>query len=60
MTIIMYEEKQTKNTVRFTENSETPKIGTIYVPKTTLQEIGYKSGMALHVAMAAGDKTATP
>ena len=60
MTIIMYEERQTKNTVRFTENSETPKIGTIYVPKTTLQELGYKSGMALHVAMAAGDKTATP
>ena len=60
MTIIMYEEKQTKNTVRFTENSETQKLGTIYVPKATLQELGYKSGMALHVAMAAGDKTATP
>lgn len=59
MTVIMYEEKQTKNTVRFTEDSETPKLGTIYVPKTTLQELGYKSGMALHVAMAAGDKTAT-
>lgn len=60
MTIIMYEEKQTKNTVRFTEDSETPKLGTIYVPKTTLQELGYKSDMVLHVAMAASDKTATP
>ena len=60
MTIIMYEEKQTKNTVRFTENSETPKIGTLYIPKATLQELGYKSGMALHVAIAAGGKTATP
>ena len=60
MTITMHEEKQTKNTIRFTENSETPKIGTLYIPKATLQELGYKSGMALHVAMAAGDKTATP
>ena len=60
MTIIMYEEKQTKNTVRFTEDSETPKLGSIYVPKATLREIGYKSGMALHVAMAAESDTATP
>ena len=60
MTILMREEKQTKNTVRFTENSETPKLGTLYIPKTTLQELGYKSGMALHVTMAAGGRTATP
>ena len=60
MTIIMYEEKQTKNTVRFTENSETPKLGTLYIPKATLQELGYKSGMALHVTMAAEGNTATP
>lgn len=53
MTIIMYEEKQTKNTVRFTEDSETPKIGTLYVPKTTLREIGYKSGMLLRMELKA-------
>ena len=46
MTILMREEKQTKNTVRFAEEAEAPKIGTLYVPKATLREIGYKGGVS--------------
>ena len=53
MTILMREEKQTKNTVRFAEEAEAPKIGTLYVPKATLQEIGYKSGMLLRIVLKA-------
>ena len=38
-------EKETKNTIRFKEVVadllDTPKVGTIYVPKATLKEIGY-------------------
>lgn len=41
-------EKVTKNTIRFAELMETeldaPKIGSIYIPKTTLKEIGYTEG----------------
>ncbi len=53
MTILMREEKQTKNTVRFAEEAEAPKIGTLYVPKATLQEIGYKPGMLLRMELKA-------
>lgn len=46
VTVTMSEEKQTKNTVRFTEKLESeydaPVIGTLYVPKMTLKQIGYK------------------
>lgn len=46
-------EKDTKNTIRFKEvvdgPLETPKLGTIYVPKTTLKEIGYEPGKQLLV-----------
>lgn len=44
-------EKDTKNTIRFKEvvpgPLDTPKVGTIYVPKTTLKEIGYEVGKQL-------------
>ena len=44
-------EKETKNTIRFKETVgsilDTPKIGTIYVPKSTLKEVGYEVGKAL-------------
>ena len=53
MTVTMHEEKQTKNTIRFTENSETPKIGTLYIPKATLQELKYEPGMMLHIEITA-------
>lgn len=50
-------EKETKNTIRFKETVadmlDTPKVGTIYVPKATLKEIGYTAGskliMELHI-----------
>lgn len=44
-------EKETKNTIRFKEvvadMLDTPKVGTIYVPKSTLKEIGYTVGKQL-------------
>lgn len=44
-------EKATKNTIRFAEVLESeyaaPKIGSIYVPKSTLGEIGWKEGMKI-------------
>lgn len=44
-------EKETKNTIRFKETVadilDTPKVGTIYVPKATLKEIGYTTGKTL-------------
>lgn len=51
-TTIRFElEKETKNTIRFKEVVEdlldTPKVGTIYVPKQTLKEIEYKPGSHL-------------
>lgn len=51
MKITMTADKETKNTVRFAEvvpNKETPaKIGIVYMPKDTLQEMGWKVGMGL-------------
>ena len=49
-------EKDTKNTIRFKEAVggplDTPKVGTIYVPKATLKEIGYEMGKALIVELS--------
>ena len=49
-------EKVTKNTIRFAEvlngPLDTPKVGTIYVPKTTLQQIGYAEGKQLKLTLA--------
>ena len=46
-------EKDTKNTIRFKEvldgPLDVPQLGTIYVPKTTLKEIGYEVGKQLTV-----------
>lgn len=48
-------EKATKNTIRFTEVLENeldaPKIGTIYVPKSTLGTIGWSEGKELVVEL---------
>jgi hypothetical protein len=40
ITIQLEKERETKNTVRYAEASEEPKLGTLYVPKATLAEIG--------------------
>lgn len=41
-------EKVTKNTIRFAEVLESelaaPKIGSVYIPKSTLGELGWKDG----------------
>ena len=56
MKVAMVMEKVTKNTIRFAEVQENdlaaPKIGTIYVPKATLAEIGWKDGDTLTVDVA--------
>ena len=52
-------ERKTKSTIRFTEKLESetdaPKIGTIYVKKATLGDIGWKDGQTLTVELSAGD-----
>ncbi len=44
-------EKATKNTIKFKEMLESelsaPKVGTVYVPKSTLGELGWKEGSKL-------------
>lgn len=41
-------EKVTKNTIRFAEVLESelaaPKVGSVYIPKSTLGELGWKDG----------------
>jgi hypothetical protein len=41
-------EKATKNTIKFAEVLESelaaPKMGSVYIPKSTLGEIGWKEG----------------
>lgn len=48
-------EKDTKNTIRFKEIVEgpldVPKVGTVYVPKVTLKELGYEPGKKLHMEL---------
>lgn len=50
-------EKETKNTFKFKEVTggplDTPKIGTLYVPKATLKEIGYAPGSQLTIELKA-------
>lgn len=50
-------EKSTKNTIRFSEVLENeldaPKIGTIYVPKATLGNIGWSEGKSLVLDVSA-------
>lgn len=51
MEITLKMEKATKNTIRFEEVLESeldaPKIGSIYIPKSTLAELGWKEGKVL-------------
>jgi hypothetical protein len=51
--IMLEFEKETKGTIRFKETGvglvDTPKIGTLYVPKPTLKEIGYTEGAKLEL-----------
>ena len=55
MEITLKMEKATKNTIRFEEVLENeldaPKIGSIYIPKSTLSELGWKEGKTLTIEM---------
>lgn len=49
MTVKFTMEKETKNTIKFAEvlpeeGFPAPKIGSVYIPKSTLGEIGWKGG----------------
>lgn len=50
------QEKETKGTWRFKEAGvgplDAPMIGTLYVPKPTLKQIGWEPGMALILSLA--------
>lgn len=49
-------ERVTKNTIRFSEvltsTIDVPKVGTIYVPKATLKDLGYTDGKQLVIELA--------
>lgn len=53
MKVTMKMEKATKNTIRFTEvlasELDAPKVGTIYVPKSTLAELKWAEGKNLSI-----------
>lgn len=53
ITVAFEMEKDTKNTIRFKEvvggPIDVPKVGTIYIPKITLKEIGYEVGKQLTI-----------
>lgn len=55
MKITLKMEKATKNTIRFEEVLESeldaPKIGSIYIPKATLAELGWKEDKILTIEM---------
>ena len=48
-------DKETKNTMRFAEKlakeDDVPKLGTIYVPKETLAELGWEEGKDVSVVL---------
>lgn len=57
MTVTFKMEKATKNTIRFEEvlanELDAPKIGTIYVPKSTLAELKWSEGKTIEVSIKA-------
>ena len=57
MVIRLVEEKETKNKYRFAEvvmeEGQPEKMGLTYVPKSTLDEIGWKPGMMLKLELSA-------
>ena len=59
MTVIFKMEKATKNTIKFSEVLEdeldAAKIGTLYVQKATLKEIGWQDGKPLEVELKVAD-----
>lgn len=60
MRVVFTMEKATKNTIRFEEVLESeltaPKVGSVYVPKATLGEIGWKEGDVLTIDISVDRK----
>ena len=59
MTAVTFKmEKATKNTIRFEEVLDNelaaPKIGTIYIPKSTLAELRWQEGDTIEVSIKLG------
>lgn len=55
ISVLLTEDKTTKRTIRFAEDvkeDEDKILGTIYVPKKTLNEIGYQEGDELEVTLS--------
>jgi len=55
ISVLLTEDKITKRTVRFAEDikeDEEKILGQIYVPKKTLNEIGYEKGDELEVTLS--------
>lgn len=56
LNVIFEMEKDTKNTIRFKEvvpgPLDTPKVGTVYIPKATLKEVGYEVGKQLVIGIS--------
>ena len=54
MKVILRQERETKNKVRFQEEiQDTERLGMIYVPKETLRIIGWKEGKNLIIELEA-------
>ena len=52
ITVVMKQDKETKHTIRFTEEGDAPYVGTIYVPKATLvRELDWKPGQNLKLTL---------
>lgn len=55
ISVLLTEDKVTKRTIRFAEDikeDEDKILGTVYVPKATLDKIGYEKGDELEVTLS--------
>lgn len=59
MEIIFKQEKTTKNTIKFAEQLadelDTPKIGSLYIQKAALKELGWQDGKLIKVDLNVTD-----
>ncbi len=50
--LIFKKERDTKNKIRFAETGETPKVGTIYIPKDVMAQAGLKDKIKITIEPA--------
>lgn len=57
MTLYFAKARETKNTIRFEEvnntGTDTPKVGTLYIPKATLTDLGWDGDSVIQVTLSA-------